>query len=71
MICLSFFTGAMGMDLGLEQAGIEVILASEIDKASRQTIIENRPNIKLIGDIREFTAKANSPYCRSQLLRGY
>jgi len=45
------------MDIGLEQAGIEVILASEIDKASRQTIIENRPNIKLIGDIREYDSK--------------
>ena len=26
---LSFFSGAMGLDIGLEKAGIEVILACE------------------------------------------
>lgn len=53
--CLSFFSGAMGLDLGLEQAGITTLLASEIDKSCRKTIVENKPNIGLIGDIREYT----------------
>ncbi|MFM7984863.1 MAG: modification methylase SinI, partial [Candidatus Fonsibacter sp.] len=35
---LSFFSGAMGMDLGLEKAGIHVLLACEIDKVCRKTI---------------------------------
>lgn len=53
---LSFFTGAMGLDIGLEEAGIDVLLTSEIDKACRQTIQANRPEIALIGDIRDYTA---------------
>jgi len=53
--CLSFFSGAMGLDLGLEQAGVSTLLTSEIDKACRQTISMNRPNIGMIGDIRDYT----------------
>jgi DNA (cytosine-5)-methyltransferase 1 len=53
---LSFFSGAMGLDIGLEQAGIETILASEIDKACRETIAANKPDIALIGDIRDYSA---------------
>lgn len=54
---ISFFSGAMGLDLGLEKAGINVVLACEIDKKCRQTIIANKPNIGLIGDITKYTAK--------------
>lgn len=54
---LSFFSGALGLDLGLEQACIEVLLASEIDESCRETITLNRPEIALIGDIRDYTAQ--------------
>lgn len=56
-ITLSFFSGAMGMDIGLEKAGFEVVLACEIDNACRKTIQRNKPNIALIGDIRNYTAQ--------------
>ncbi len=52
---LSFFTGAMGLDLGLEKAGIEIALACEVDKRCRQTILANRPDIALIGDITAYS----------------
>jgi DNA (cytosine-5)-methyltransferase 1 len=54
-LALSFFTGAMGLDLGLERAGISTVLASEIDEPTRKTIAANRPQIELIGDIRNYT----------------
>lgn len=54
---LSFFSGAMGLDLGLEKAGFQTLLACEIDKASRKTITSNNPNIGLIGDVRNYSAK--------------
>ena len=54
-IALSFFSGAMGMDIGLEKAGIKTILACEIDKACRQTISSNKPDITLLGDIRDYS----------------
>lgn len=53
--CLSFFSGAMGLDIGLEQAGITTLMASEIDSSCRRTIALNKPNIGLIGDIRNYT----------------
>lgn len=53
---LSFFSGAMGLDLGLEKAGIDVSLACEIDPACRATIEANRPGIALIKDINDFDA---------------
>jgi DNA (cytosine-5)-methyltransferase 1 len=53
---LSFFSGCMGLDLGLEREGIEVILACEVDKAARRTIETNKPDIALIGDIRDYSA---------------
>lgn len=54
-IALSFFSGAMGLDIGIEKAGFKTIFASEINKACRKTILRNRPDINLIGDIRDYT----------------
>ena len=54
---LSFFSGAMGLDIGLHKAGFETRLACEIDLASRQTIIVNNPGIGLIGDIRCYSTE--------------
>jgi DNA (cytosine-5)-methyltransferase 1 len=56
LTALSFFTGAMGLDLGLEKAGISTLLASEIDEPTRETIKANRPGIHLIRDLRDHSA---------------
>ena len=56
-IALSFFSGAMGLDLGIEKAGFKTILASEINASCRKTILKNKPDINLIGDIREYSPK--------------
>ncbi len=53
---LSFFSGAMGLDIGFEQAGFEILLACEIDNACRKTIKRNKPHIALIGDIHNYSA---------------
>lgn len=53
---LSFFSGAMGLDLGLEEAGIPMILACEIDKSCRKTIALNRPDLALLGNIWDYSA---------------
>ena len=54
---LSFFSGAMGLDIGLHKVGFKTLLACEIDKASRKTILTNNPDIGLIGDIRDYSTK--------------
>jgi len=52
----SFFTGAMGLDLGLESVGLHPTLAIEIDRRFCQTIRTNRPYLDLIeGDVSELT----------------
>lgn len=56
-VALSFFSGAMGLDLGVEKAGFEIRLACEIDKYCRQTIAINKPNAALLSDINEYSAK--------------
>ncbi len=56
-IALSFFSGAMGLDIGIEKAGFKTIFASEINNACRKTILKNNPEINLIGDIRDYSPK--------------
>ena len=55
-IVLSFFSGAMVLDQGLEQLGFDIRLACEVDKYCRQTIALNKPNIALIGDVNNYSA---------------
>ncbi len=54
---LSFFSGALGLDLGLERAGFTTLSTSEIDKSAQKTIQANRPNVPVLGDIRDYTAR--------------
>ncbi len=53
---LSFFSGSMGLNLGLEQEGIETLLVCENDPLTRSTIEFNRPDIALIEDITKYSA---------------
>ncbi|MEX2237838.1 MAG: DNA cytosine methyltransferase [Dehalococcoidia bacterium] len=53
---ISLFTGAGGLDLGLEEAGFEVKVAVEIDRHARETLERNRytfrdPGFQLFSDI--------------------
>ena len=68
-LALSFFTGAMGLDLGLANAGISTILASEIDPVTCKTIEANCPELALIGDIRDYTADSIRARCNLPLNR--
>ena len=57
IVALSFFSGAMGLDIGMKNGGIDALLACEFNKAWRMTIAKNKPEIGLIGDITDFTAE--------------
>jgi len=53
---ISFFAGARGLDLGLEQAGWECLAANEFDRSANETIRRNAPGTPLYDcDIREIT----------------
>lgn len=55
---ISLFTGAMGLDLGLEQAGFRTTVAVEMDPWCANTIRSNRPSIKVIQrDIRQVSTR--------------
>lgn len=56
-IALSFFSGAMGLDLGIEKAGFDIRSTCEVDKFCRQTIALNKPNKALLSDINHYTAE--------------
>lgn len=51
---ISLFSGAGGMDVGFEEAGVSIILANDIDKTAARTFTSNHPNTKMIvGDIND------------------
>jgi DNA (cytosine-5)-methyltransferase 1 len=53
---VSLFSGAMGLDLGLEAAGFEPAGCLELDKKACQTIRANRPRLPVVcDDIRNWT----------------
>jgi DNA (cytosine-5)-methyltransferase 1 len=59
---ISFFSGAMGLDLGLEAAGFNIRLCVEIDKACQNTIRENtskigKKDMPVLGDITKLSYK--------------
>jgi len=56
-IALSFFSGAMGCDIGLEKAGFEIILACEFDKTCKETIVLNKPELTVLNDINAYTSE--------------
>ena len=57
IVALSFFSGAMGLDIGMANGGISALLACEFNKYCRMTISKNNPNIGLIGDINNYSAE--------------
>lgn len=49
---ISLFSGAMGLDIGLEKAGLNVVIGQDFDEACVKTMQSNGHNV-LGGDIRE------------------
>lgn len=49
---ISLFSGAMGLDLGLESAGLEIRVAQDFDKWCEKTAIANKKNF-VFGDIKK------------------
>jgi DNA (cytosine-5)-methyltransferase 1 len=47
---ISLFSGAMGLDLGLENAGFETVYCVENNQAAVNTIRHNRPDLPVFGD---------------------
>lgn len=47
---ISLFSGAGGMDIGFEKAGIKPVLANEMMKEAASTYIKNHPGTKVIND---------------------
>lgn len=55
---MSFFSGAFGLDIGLEEAGFDVIWANELERNFVNTIRLNRPKLKVSqGDMTKLDPK--------------
>jgi DNA (cytosine-5)-methyltransferase 1 len=55
---VSLFSGAMGLDLGLEAAGFRPVVVNEIDQAAVATIRANRPDLPVLtNSIAELSAE--------------
>lgn len=55
MEVVSLFSGAMGLDIGLENAGLETVICAEFDPSCRATISANRPKAKILEDVGQVT----------------
>ena len=56
---ISLFSGAMGLDLGLEKADLDVRVCQDIDPQACATVRLNRPDAKVMeGDLREIPTDA-------------
>lgn len=47
---ISLFTGAGGMDVGFERAGVNVIFANELVKDAAETYTINHPSVRMVND---------------------
>jgi len=59
LISISLFSGAFGLDLGLEQAGFKTVSVVEIDRSAAETIAVNRPELAesaIVRDVRKVTS---------------
>ena len=50
LTAVSLFTGAGGMDVGFERAGIKVVFANELMKEAAQTYNANHPSGVMVND---------------------
>ncbi len=64
---ISLFSGAMGLDIGLEKAGLNIKVCQDIDTDCAKTIAANRHNV-ICGDITKI--EAHTLLEKSQLKRG-
>lgn len=51
---ISFFSGGMGLDIGLMQAGIDIVIGQDLEPSCIQTIRANG-HVGIAGDIRDIT----------------
>ena len=45
LLSVSLFTGAFGLDLGVERAGFTTVAVVELDETALQTVVQNRPHL--------------------------
>ena len=58
MRAVGLFSGAGGMDLGLERAGVTTVAMCEIDKHARATLAHHWPNTPIHHDVTTFDARS-------------
>ena len=57
LTAISLFAGVGGFDLALQNNGVEVTAAVEIDKKAREVLAKHFPNTKLFNDVQEVTGE--------------
>ena len=63
LTAVSLFTGAGGMDVGFERAGIKVVFANELMKEAAQTYNANHPAGVMVNDDVNNVMDQLSVYC--------
>ena len=45
---ISLFSGAMGLDLGFIESGVQIVLGNDVEKESHRTVASNLPDLKFL-----------------------
>jgi len=53
---ISFFSGILGLDLGLKDVGLNILLTCEFNKTCQKIIELNEPDVGIIGDISKYSS---------------
>lgn len=70
MFCVSLFSGCGGLDIGLEKAGFNILLANDNDEFCKKSYLLNWPKAKFhLGSVSELTKEVLLEYLGSNLNR--
>ena len=68
MLCVSLFSGCGGLDIGISNAGFDVVLANDNDVCCRDSYLANRPGATFhLGSVNELTESVLRGYLGSDL----
>jgi DNA (cytosine-5)-methyltransferase 1 len=68
MLCVSLFSGCGGLDIGVTNAGFDVVLANDNDSFCRESYLLNNPNtIFHLGSVSDLTENALFEYLGSDI----
>ena len=69
MLCVSLFSGCGGLDIGLEKAGFDIVLANDNDRYCQESYLANRSIAFHLGSVSELSKEVLANYLQDKVDR--